>query len=580
MARRDPKRALVAVVAGLLAACATPPPEADLEPAKAALAEGRLREGYLDLAARAARHPADAPTRVWLARARDRYTTSLITGATQALQSGQPDQAEPLFRELATVPGFEARARDGLQRVAAARAPAAELRLDHRLSAPAADPAMQRRVSLQFRDAPVRSVFDVIGRTAQVAIVFDRDVPPDLKVSVSLRDTTVAAALDKVARGAGLAHRLDDDGTVLVYPDLPRKQADYQGLVVRSFYLTHVDARFMAQSLKTVLRSRDIVVDPKINMIVLRDTPEGLRLAEQLVRMHDVAEPEVMLEVEVLEVKRTLLQQLGIDWPSQLSLSPLPMQLQVPGMPFDRNLPVTLRDVLNLRSSSVEAALGSLTVHLRREDGDVNTLATPRLRARNREKARIMIGERVPNITSTSTSTGFVAESVNYVDVGLKLEIEPQVYAGGEVVIKVGLEVSSLLDQTQTRSGSTAYRISTRNANTVLRLRDGENQLLAGLIQDEDLRQQGKVPGLGEMPVVGRLFTAQRDQHAKTEIVLSITPRLIRPLPVPSAGDSSFRLGTASGIRGRMEDAPPDDAPEAVEAPAADKGGERPQVTR
>jgi general secretion pathway protein D len=595
-------RGCCAVLAGLtvatLSGCATNP-DAALEPAKTLLAEGRLQEGHALLSERATQYPSDAPTRLWLSRARERYSASVAAQAESQLRQGQWSAAEASYRELGQIPGFEAARRDGLERVAAARErsqpegrsptpqsgtePQGALRLDRNLSLgplqapPAHHPsqqAMQRRLSLQFRDAPVRSLFDVIGKTAQVAIVFDRDVSPDLKASVSLRDVTVQAAIEKVALTAGLSHRLLDDGTVLIYPDQPRKQADYQGLSVRSFYLTNVDARFMASSLKTLLKSRDVVVDTKLNMLVVRDTPEALRLTEQLVQMHDVPEPEVMLEVEVIEVKRSLLDQLGVQWPGQVSLSPLPALLQTSGLPFDRTLPVTLRDILGLSPGKVEAGIGPVTLNARREEGDVNILATPRLRAKSREKARIMIGERVPNITSTSTATGFVAESVNYVDVGLKLEVEPQVFAGGEVVIKLGLEVSSIIDQTQTRSGSSAYRISTRNANTVLRLKDGENQLLAGLIQDEDQRNSAKLPGLGELPLVGRLFGAKRDSKSKTEIILSITPRLIRPLLKPGLMQSSFELGTVSGIRGRSDEGSVEQtSPEPAELAPADASG-------
>ncbi len=600
---RPASTVLLSLLVGLGLGCATPPVDDGLAPAKTLLAEGRLKEGLDLLNQRVAQHPTDASARIWVARTRDRYASGLIAQAEDRWRQGDAQGAEAAYRELGAVAGFEASAREHIAKLQASRTalaappPDTALRLDRELrlsgrapvatasstpDAPASTiaRAMKKRISLQFRDAPVRSLFDVIGRTANLAIVFDRDMPPELKLSIAMKDVTIQAAIEQVSLSGGLSWRVLDAGTLLVYPDTPTKQSDYQGLMVRSFYLTNADARFVANSMKTLLKSRDIVVDTKINMIVVRDTPEGLRLAEQLVQMQDVPEPEVMLEVEVLEVKRTLLEQLGIEWPGQLSLSPLPSVLQVPGTAFDRNAPVTLRDILRARSRTVEGLLGNpLTINARREDGDVNILATPRLRAKSREKARIMIGERVPNITSTSTATGFVAESVNYVDVGLKLEVEPQVYAGGEVVIKLALEVSNIIDQTTTRSGSTAYRISTRNANTVLRLKDGENQLLAGLIQDEDQRNDARVPGLGDLPLVGRLFGSQRDGKAKTEIVLSITPRLIRPLQRPSAAQSMFELGTASGIRGRQEEgaapepeAAVEPAPKSGDSPATDAG--------
>jgi len=158
----------------------------------------------------------------------------------------------------------------------------------------------------------------------------------------------------------------------------------------------------------------------------------------------------------------------------------------------------------------------------------------------------------VPNITSTSTSTGFVAESVQYVDVGLKLEVEPTVSPDGEVTIKMGLEVSSILRQIQTKAGSIAYEIGTRNANTVLRLRDGENQVLAGLINDEDRRSTTGLPGLTGVPLLGRtVFGNSNDDYQKSEIVLSITPRIVRPAYRPELLMSEFESGTEASLRSR-----------------------------
>lgn len=588
-----PTRWLLAASFGLLLGCSTSlPVDTELNAATTLLAEGQLREGHAALMAlQAKRGTNDVAVRGWLVRARDRLAGELAQRGAAQLRQGLLNEAEASFTELSHLPGSEPSGIQGLARVAAARAPepaanlspsVSSLRLDRalRLSGTHGEQgnnpmarAMRKRISLQFRDVSLHSVFDAIGKTANLAIVFDRDLSSDQKLSISMKDVSIQSAVEQTCLSAGLNYRVLDSGTLLIYSDTPSKQADYQGLMVRSFYLTNADARFVANSMKTLLKSRDIVVDIKNNMVVVRDTPEGLRLAEQLVKMQDVPESEVMLEVEVLEVKRSLLQQLGVDWPSQLSLSPLPAQLQLAGSAFDRTQPVTLRDILSAKASGAEAIVGPLSLRARREDGDVKALATPRLRAKSREKARIMIGERVPNITSTSTSTGFVAESVNYVDVGLKLEMEPQVFAGGEVVIKLGLEVSSIIDQITSRSGSVAFRISTRNANTVLRLKDGENQLLAGLIQDVDQRSDGKLPGLGELPVAGRLFGSQRDEKSKTEIVLSITPRLIRPLTKPTPEQSSFELGTASGIRGRVgeggaSEPTPEQMPEPVPEPA------------
>ena len=405
--------------------------------------------------------------------------------------------------------------------------------------------AYRKPISIEFKDASVKQVFEVIARSSGLNILFDKDVRQDQKMSIILKNSTIEAAIHYALMTNQLEQQILDGNTLLIYPNLPAKLKEYQEVVVRTFFLSSAEAKAVANSIKTIVKTRDVVVDEKLNMIILRDSPEAIRIAEKIVALHDQPEPEVMLEVEVLEVKRTRLTELGIQWPQSMSLSLLPST--VGGT-------LTLRDVTgNINSSTVQATVGSTTVNARKVDSDVNLLANPRIRARNHEKAKILIGERVPNITSTSTSSGFVSESVNYVDVGLKLDVEPSIYLDNDVGIKIALEVSNIVSESQTKSGTTAYRIGTRTANTMLRLKDGETQVLAGLLNDEERRSGNKVPGLGDLPIVGRLFGSVNDSNEKTEIVLSITPHLIRNIQRPSAALAEFRAGTDGSMRVRPD---------------------------
>lgn len=401
--------------------------------------------------------------------------------------------------------------------------------------------AYRKPITIEFKDAPLKTVFEVISRTSGLNFLFDKDVKTDQKTSIFLKNSSIEAAVNLTLLTNQLEQRVLDGNTVLIYPNTQAKQKDYQPLTVRSFYLANGEAKNVANTLKTILKSRDVVVDDKLNMIILRDTPEAVRLAEKLVALHDVQEPEVMLEVEILEVKRTRLLDLGIRWPEQLSLSPIAASTGA----------LTLSDLRRLSSDTLGATIGPTTINAKKQDTDANILANPRIRVRNREKAKILIGERVPNISSTATATGFVSESVTYVDVGLKLDVEPTIYLDGEVAIKIALEVSNVVNQIQTKSGSLAYQIGTRTAQTVLRLKDNENQVLAGLINDEDRRSANKVPGLGEIPIAGRLFGSQADDSSKTEIVLSITPRILRNVQRPSAATMEFDSGTETSLSGR-----------------------------
>jgi general secretion pathway protein D len=463
---------------------------------------------------------------------RERRLAEWQNQADAALARGDTDAALAKMRAiLLEAPGHTGalRLRDAIE-TRLTRPP-----LDSKLSA-----ALARTITIEFRDAPIKQVFEALSRVAGIDFVFDKDVRPDLRATVFLRDTPIKDAVATVLLTNQLESRALETGSILVYPNTPAKAREYQPTTVKTFFMTNGDAKQTAASLRTLLKARDIVVDDKQNMIVLRDSPAAVRLAEKLVALHDLPEPEVMLEVEVLEVKRSKLTDLGVHWPDTLALTPLPSV--VDGV-------LTLRDVLRATSRTTGASITPLTLNLKAESGDTNVLANPRIRTRNREIAKIMIGERLPNITTTATATGFVAETVQYVDIGLKLDVQPTIYADNEVAIKVNLEVSNIVSQLQTRAGSVAYQIGTRNASTVLRLKDGENQVLAGLISDEDRSTAARVPGIGDMPVVGRLFGSQRDDKQKTEIVLSITPRLVRNMVRPDTMRAEFDAGTEGALR-------------------------------
>jgi len=543
-------------------------------------AEGRIEQSLAKLQDAVRKDPNRAEYRVAYHTTRERAVVAWFASAERARSSGQRANAEQIYARILAVDPENARARNGLAELNRDKTVTERLRQAHlalskgdsttalsllrevfaidprhreanelqrRIESTAAgvpaypmlDAAMRKPITIEFRDTPLRQVMEVLSRTSGLNFVFDREVRPDIRVTVFLRNTSVRDALSMVLLTNQLEQRVLDANSVVIYPNTPAKVREYQQLMVRTFFLDHGDVKSAATTLRTILKTRDIVIDEKQNMIIMRDTPDAVRMAEKLIALHDLPEPEVMLEVEIMEVTRTRLLNLGVQWPSQLSLTPLSTT---------GGTTLTIDDLRNISSRTTGATISPTILNFNKQDGDLNLLANPRIRTKNREKARILVGDRVPNITTTATATGFVSESVTYVDVGLKLEVEPSVAMNDEIGIKVGLEVSNIVQQIQTRSGSLAYQIGTRNAGTVLRLKDGENQVLAGLINDTDRNTGNKLPALGDIPLIGRLFGAQRDESLKTEIVLSITPRIIRNPQRPSLGEAEFNAGTEARL--------------------------------
>jgi len=407
------------------------------------------------------------------------------------------------------------------------------------------------KVTLQLRDAPTKMVFEVLSRETGINFILDKDVKSDTKTTIFVQDVPVEQAIDLVLDQNALARQILADNMVLIYPNIAAKQKDYEQLIVRTFYLTNAVPKDVENMLKTVLGAKTLFIDERTSSLVIRDTPDTVRMAEKLVASLDVAEPEVMLEVEVLELSRSRLQDLGIQYPTAATLTPSHLASAAGAVTGAAGL--VLSDLQHQNSNTIGISALSVTLNAMKQAGLVNTLASPRIRARNKEKAKVLIGSKEPVITNSVTPTAagapVVTGSVQYLDVGLTLEVQPTVYLDSDVAIKLSLEVSSILKQVATTSGTIAYEIGTRNANTLLRLKDGETQILAGLIQESDTRTANTIPGLGDIPILSRLFGTHHTDHEKDEIVLSITPRIIRMQSRPSSDATEFWYGTETRTR-------------------------------
>lgn len=567
--------------------------------------QGQLEQGLEKLDQAAKEAPENLTFRADLINRRTQAVTRMLAVADSERAAGRGDEAATLYERVLNLERGNARAKAGLAAVEVDRRHAdameqaqsqfakgdlenARTRLqtvllenpnhadakallrrieEQSAKTAAATPALKSQfrkpVTLQFRDANLKMVFEALSRASGINVLLDKDVKNDLKTTIFVKEVSVEDTIDLILMQNQLEKKVLSDNTVFVYPNTPAKVKDYQDLVIRSFHLTNADAKQTMAMIKTVLKTKDLFLDEKTNSLVMRDTPDAIRLAEKLVAGQDIAEPEVVLEVEVLEVKRSRLTQLGIKFPDQITLSTTGIPAQTSVVPIG-NLaqtvttpaqPLTLQTVKNLNSAAIQVSPLSVAIDLKKEDGDANLLASPRIRVKNKEKAKIHVGDRVPIITNTvtpvATGSPVVTGSVQYVDVGLKLDVEPNIHLDGDVAIKTSLEVSSIVKEITTSSGTLAYQIGTRTASTVLRLKDGETQVLAGLINDEDRKAASKVPGLGDLPVLGRLFSSHRDTTEKTEIILSITPRMIRNPQQMDAQLVEFWSGTEATLRSK-----------------------------
>jgi general secretion pathway protein D len=474
----------------------------------------------------------------------DRRHTGMVGEAVKDFQRKDYDAADAILRSVLNEDSGFGPATALAAKINAARGPMnAAPRLKSRNNA---------KVTLQFRDAPTKMVFEVLARQTGINFVLDKDVKSDSKTTIFVQEVPIEEAIDLVLDQNALARQILSSNMVLIYPNTPAKQKDYEEQIVHTFYLTNALPKDVESMLKSMLGAKTLFADERTSVIVMRDTPDAVRMAEKLVASIDVPEPEVLIEVEVLEIARSKLLNLGITPPSSFTASATSIAKGVGTTATGGASGLVLSDLSKQNANTISVSSISLTANALQTVGNTNTLASPRIRARNKEKAKILIGSRVPVITTSTallTSGTANSSSVQYLDVGLTLEVQPTVYQDGDVAIKVGLEVSSITNTITTPQGTTAYTIGTRNANTLLRLKDGETQILAGLIQDSDTRNAAGIPGLSQIPIVGRLFGSHNSDREKTEIVLSVTPHIIRTQARAGSDSTEFWYGTETRSR-------------------------------
>lgn len=402
---------------------------------------------------------------------------------------------------------------------------------------------LDKKISLNFREANVRQVMDVVSQTAGLNFIFDSDVGTDLKTTIYASNAKISETLDLILKTNKLRYKVVNQNTYLIFNDTADKTQQYEDLQIKTFVLKAGDPKKTQDVLKAILNPKFIYIDEKNRLITLRDRPEILQAAEKLILVYDQPDPEVVLEVKVFEVSNEILNNLGIAIPNKVSLSPVGLSAQSSN--------IVLNDLLNLSKNrmTVGGVSPLITLNLQDTNGRVNLLARPSLRVKNLEKAKIVVGDKVPVITSTINQvSSSVTESVSYLDVGLTLEVQPEIQINDEVGIKVSLEVSNIVKEIRTNTGLLTYQIGTRNANTVLQLKDGETEVLAGLIREQERKSATNIPFLGRIPVLGHLFSSRSKDKSRSEILLSITPKIIRRNTERLNHTNAFDSGTQNYI--------------------------------
>ncbi len=429
------------------------------------------------------------------------------------------------------------------------------------------------KIDLKFPvETPLRTVFQALGKLARINILFDeqfRDIPLS---PIDLVNMSFEQALNLICLSSKNFYTAIDERTIIVSPDLPQKRAQYEFNAIKTFYLSNISAEDIRTNLQQMLRTQfkqpQIFVDKNMNSITVRDTPPVVELAEKLIRSWDKAKGEVIIDLEIMEVSRTRLLQLGVE----LEQSALGLRHKLSETEATTGW-IDLAGVNFSKKENIQVAIPAALLNFLESDADTKIISQPRLRGIQDSKIEYMVGDQipVPQTTFTPIAAGGVSQqpivNYQYKDVGIDVKITPQVHFENEITLELEIEIKSL--------AGTGFAdlpiITTRRVKNMIRLKNGETNLLAGLLKDEERRTLSGIAGLKSIPIIGALFSNTDQAIRQSDVILTITPYIVRkvevraedkkPVWVGPEGVSGERAGGVLPEAPMMQRVPPTETP-------------------
>ncbi len=411
--------------------------------------------------------------------------------------------------------------------------------------------ASDKPITLNFKNTNIKDIFEALAKLAGINILFDEEVKAQ-PATVFVKDVSFQYALNLLLSTNKLFMKKVSTDTIIIVPKSKAKTDQYQDLIVKTFYLTNAKSKEIVNLLRTMLDVKKVYVNEVLNSVTIRDTPDKIKLVEKVISANDLKEAEVILDVEILEISRTNALQYGWNFTPGLTVSAA-VQGNTTGSTTGTttttgNNSIALSQLRNLSKDNIFVTLPGLVVNLIKQDSDTQTLANPRVRVMTNKKAQFTIGDTIPfqtSVTQAASTVGYYPTSTfEYKDVGIKLTIEPIVHLNSTVTLKLELEISSLGNAIDFGNGQKQYEVGKRKTETTINLRDGETVIVGGLIKDEERKSRIKIPILGDIPILGKLFSSADDGAIKTDILMSITPNIVRGMELPDKDAQSFWSGT------------------------------------
>jgi general secretion pathway protein D len=552
---------------------------------QAELAEAREQwdeavEHYVDLAER---DPGNLRWRSALMRARLRAGHEHAAAGRRFQEAGVFERAAIEYQlavqldptnQSAAVELVKVRAR--LAEAAAPEPSLEELKRKNRDAAPQPpllNPRSKSPISLEFPEpASLFQIYRALGKAFGINVLFDPQLR-DSEMAIELREVTAQTALETLMRAAGHFYKVIDEQTILIAADNQQNRRAYEDLVIQTFYLSNAEAKDAVQLVRSLVNTRNLSQSETLNAITVRDTADKVRIIQRIIETIDKARAEVVIDIELIEVDSTRLREVGVS----LSTNSVTQTLDL-----GEDVPIRVSDLGHLTQASWVLTIPSIIYDFVKRNSDAHLLAKPQVRITDGEKSKVRIGDQVPIPVTTFNTSQTVGGNIvpvtsfQYKDVGINIDLEPRVHHNREISLKLQIEVSQVTGQVPAGGGQSQPIIGTRTIESTIRLKDGETNFLAGLIREDETTGETGIPGLSDIPILGKLFSRSSSDTKRTDVMLTLTPHIIRaaditqadllPIWVGTEANMTFRGGSPrveSEQEGPFEAVPESEEPEA-----------------
>jgi general secretion pathway protein D len=423
---------------------------------------------------------------------------------------------------------------------------------------PVLNPRSNRPISLEFpQQVSIFAIYRALGKAFGINILFDPNLR-DQEIAVDLKDVTAEAALETLMRASGHFYKVMDEHSIIIAQDTPQNRRTYEDLVIQTFFLSNAEVKDMLTILRSLIDARKIATNDQLNAIILRDTADKVKVAERIIQANDKSKAEVVIDVELLQINSGRLRDLGINLTNYAVTQSLDFGQATGGTGTGGTATapsgIRLSDLEFVNQSNWLLTIPNFIYTFVKTNTDAQLLAKPQLRITEGEKASLVIGDRRPiplttfNTQNAGSNSGIIPiTSFQYQDVGIRIDIEPRVHHNREVTLKIKVEVSNVNGSVSSPSGDQPI-IGTRTIDSVIRLQDGETNFLAGLIRTDESNNDQGVPGLSDIPLLGRLFSKKRSEGQRTDVILTLTPHIIRNAEITEEDLEPIWVGTEANI--------------------------------